>query len=211
MTTMFETYYRCPQCGTAFQSTTIGSCGHADKWSDLCPDFWGASPRMFFVACCPGCGYCDFTNEFEDMPPETETDVTDPGGDVLDRYVKAYEHALSRKKPARHLADYAVQVAWCRHDEDDDADSPALKKYREAVVFHFEEALGEGEVEEEEMPIIHYLIAEFSRQNGDFEKAKTHLDKIPDDAAIAETVPLCRKHVEAGDSEPYRLGEEKAD
>jgi len=210
---MFEINYRCPECGAAFQSTTIGSCGHADKWSDLCPDFWGANPRVFFVACCPGCGYCDFTNEFEEMEGETETGAaeTDPGGEILERYVKAYEYALKKKKSPRQLADYAVQVAWCRHDGDEDEDSPTLKKFREAAIFHFEEALSQGLVEEDDFPAINYLVAEFSRQNGDFEKAGKHLSQVREDASIAEMIPFCRKHIEAGNSEPYRLGEEKTE
>ncbi|MHC4661047.1 MAG: DUF2225 domain-containing protein [Planctomycetota bacterium] len=211
MTTIFEAFYRCPECGTAFQGTTIGSCGHAAKWSDLCPDFWGANPRGYFIACCPSCGNCDFSGEFGNVEGSFESGKLDldPGGDIFERYKKAYEQALKKKKTARDLADYAIQVAWCRHDEEEDNDTPELEKFRKAAVFHFEDALADGQMQEKELPTIHYLTAELSRQNGDFEKAKKHLDEIPADTEIASIVPECREHADKGDSSPFRLGEDE--
>lgn len=206
MTRICERQYRCPKCKTVFNGNIVASCGqYGVKWSDLCPCYWGYNPRPYFLARCPECDFCDYTDKFSSGQPTQKLEApNDPGGTSLERYKRAFDIAQNTKVPLRQLVDYAVQVAWSRHEMNND--NKELREARETVVHYSQKILGDCEVPSEEAIPIHYVIAEFSRQNGDFETAKKHLLLMENAQHWKELVIQFKKHLDAKDINPYQIG-----
>ncbi|MFX1252506.1 MAG: DUF2225 domain-containing protein [Promethearchaeota archaeon] len=64
MTTIFPVLVKCPNCGTVFKSTTLGSYGHASVDECGCQRFWGLNPMPFFIRICPSCEFIDWDSSF---------------------------------------------------------------------------------------------------------------------------------------------------
>lgn len=93
--------------------------------------------------------------------------------------MELFEHFLYLLKKAEAspmvFADTYLRISWLF---DDDGDSESAKKYREEAVKHFAKSLLIDDPDDKERSLIYYYIAELSRRNGDFIRAKKALLKM---------------------------------
>lgn len=93
--------------------------------------------------------------------------------------MELFEHYLYLLKKAEAspmvFADTYLRISWLYED---DGDSESAKSYREEAVKHFAKSLLIDDPDDRERSLIYYYIAELSRRNGDFVRAKKSLYKM---------------------------------
>ncbi len=109
--------------------------------------------------------YSDAYNErFNDTNPTTL--------ELFEHYLYLLEQA-----PAQPMAfaDTFLRISWLY---DDDRDSVRAAEFREKAIVHFAKALLTGGLDDKDVSMIYYYIAELSRRNGEFDRSKKSLLKM---------------------------------
>ncbi len=166
MTTMGEVGLVCPECGTAFRSRMIMSCGHGGQDTDFRPQYWGANPLPVFVHRCPDCDFVADAGEFEEYDGPDMDLPEDPGGSGAERYALAARHAEARGASREELGWLHMRAAWCARMAGDTA-IECLNMERAAALLA--EAVESDEVGD--LAAATYLVGELKRRCGDFEEA----------------------------------------
>jgi uncharacterized protein len=73
------------------------------------------------------------------------------------------------------FADTCLRISWLFED---DADKEAAAEYREKAIAYFAKSLLSGQLEEKDISMVYYYIAELSRRNGNFDRARKSLLKM---------------------------------
>jgi len=110
----------------------------------------------------------DYRMRFTDTNPTTL--------ELFEHYIVMLEKVNA---PAMVFADTYLRMSWLYDDDQNDLDACA---YREKAIVHYAKALLAGSLSEKDISMIYYYIAELSRRNGDFERARKALLKV--DTAI---------------------------
>ena len=134
------------------------------------------------------CHHCFFvTHDFKHIPQNIEKvqDVIE-SPEYKQRFVdtnpttlELFEHYLYMLEQVQALpmvfADTYLRMAWLY---DDDGDTESADSYREKAIVHFAKALLIGGLDDKEISMIYYYIAELSRRKGEFDRAKKALLKM---------------------------------
>ena len=73
------------------------------------------------------------------------------------------------------FADTYLRISWLH---DDDENESLASEYREKAIVNFAKALLLGDLEDKDISMIYYYIAELSRRKGEFDRAKKSLLKM---------------------------------
>ncbi|MBW6458302.1 MAG: DUF2225 domain-containing protein [FCB group bacterium] len=106
----------------------------------------------------------DYRSRFTDTNPTTL--------ELFEHYVYLLENL---KAPAMVFADTYLRMSWLY---DDDQNDGMANRYREKAIVHYAKALLTGGLSEKDVSMIYYYIAELSRRNGDFDRARRSLLKM---------------------------------
>ena len=134
------------------------------------------------------CHHCFYvTHDFTHIPHEIEKvqEVIDSDAyrerfvDVNPTTLELFEHYLYMlnevKADPMVFADTYLRMAWLYED---DQDVERANEYREKAIVAFAKALLVGGLEEKDISMIYYYIAELSRRKGEFDRAKKSLLKM---------------------------------
>ncbi len=106
----------------------------------------------------------EYRRRFADTNPTTE---------------ELFEHYLYMLKEVKAqpmiLADTYLRMAWLCDDDHNEAMS---SEYREKAIVHFAKALLVGDLDDKDVSMIYYYIAELSRRKGEYARAKKALLKM---------------------------------
>ena len=134
------------------------------------------------------CHHCFYiTHDFTQIPNELElvSDLIDSDiyqqrfADTNPTTLELFEHYLFMLKQITAqpivFADTYLRMSWLYED---DKDIKTADAYREKAIVQYAKALLIGNLDEKEKSMIYYYIAELSRRNGQFERAKKSILKI---------------------------------
>jgi uncharacterized protein (DUF2225 family) len=106
----------------------------------------------------------EYRDRFADINPTTE--------ELFSHYLFMLEEL--KAKPMV-FADTYLRLSWLAED---DGNETLCNEYREKAIVHFAKALLLGDLEDKEVSMIYYYIAELSRRKGEFDRAKKALLKM---------------------------------
>lgn len=206
MTTAFPEKANCPLCGAPVTVNIVGSTNQFGQDSDLRPRRMGMDPLHIAVGHCPDCGYVDYSERFVNAQQPMTADIQSriraviaprPVGGGLATgasYATMAKIAGIRGESSSRVANLYLRAAWCS------ADSRRIeeeKHYRQQAIAHFESALVDGAVEEQQRPFITYLVGELYRRTGDQERATEWFNKVialsEDDPELGRVRELARR------------------
>jgi len=134
------------------------------------------------------CHHCFYvTHDFTHIPNETEKvrDVIesrvyrDRFADTNPTTLELFEHYLYMLEEVKALptvfADTYIRMSWLHDDDENEA---LASEYREKAIVNFAKALLLGDLEDKDISMIYYYIAELSRRKGEFDRAKKSLLKM---------------------------------
>jgi len=134
------------------------------------------------------CHHCFYvTHDFKQIPQDIERvqDVVESMqykerfADTNPTTMELFEHYLYMLIEVKALpmvfADTYLRMAWLF---DDEGDEKSASEYREKAIVHFAKALLVGDLQDREISMIYYYIAELSRRKGEFDRAKKSLFKM---------------------------------
>ncbi len=134
------------------------------------------------------CHHCFYiTHDFTQIPNELELVSELINSDIYQQRfadtnpttMELFEHYLFMLEQIAAqpivFADTYLRMSWLYED---DKDIKAANAYREKAIVQYAKALLIGNLDEKEKSMIYYYIAELSRRNGQFERAKKSILKI---------------------------------
>lgn len=188
MTTFHTVEETCPVCSATVEVDHLMSTNtFGGQDTDLRTRAVGWDPLHIVIALCPACGYSDLSHYFRecrtDLTDAIKTRVRDTFGPVEPdariptsvRYSRAARIAIWRGAPLMEIADFFLRAAWCCADE---RDSEGEQTYRLAAIEHFEEALETGAVQNQQRPVITYLVGELYRRLGQIDRANEWFARV---------------------------------
>ncbi len=189
MTTLVSIELTCPVCATRFTSQRIVSMHSIGQDTDFRPHSGGVDPQPHYVHACPKCMFAAFELDYQTLQDPVREFVMRLGHrpdqvlldqDRIDlsgstKYLLAarcYSHD-SRASDLR-LADLYLRASWCARQEN------LVEREHEAqcqAALLFEKALEVGEVADDQLKTILYLLGELYRRVGRYELATALFDK----------------------------------
>lgn len=134
------------------------------------------------------CHHCFYvTHDFTQIPNDIEkVQNVIESGIYRDRFTDAnpttlelFEHYLYMLVEVKALptvfADTYLRISWLHDDDENEA---LASEYREKAIVNFAKALLLGDLEDKDISMIYYYIAELSRRKGEFDRAKKSLLKM---------------------------------
>ena len=201
MTSLIRVVLNCPVCETSFATQRIASTNSVGQDTDFRPLTAGIDPQPHYVHVCPKCNFAAFEGDFGAVQDEVKQMVLGPEYtplDLIDRediasirgstkYLLAVRcYSRDDRASDLRLADLYLRASWCARQEDD------LTREREAQtnsILLFEKALENGEVAENQLRTIMYLLGELYRRIGRHELAISMFDKAEQAPDTAEGEP----------------------
>jgi len=184
-----RTSLTCPLCTRRFDSSRVIGFQIGGKDSDFCPQYAGGNPMPRLLHLCPSCGFIGFVPDFEvKYSPELRAKLRrtlaalgyKPGSQLqgAERYRRAALLAIYQGKPNAEIAELFLQATWCSRldNESEELESRARRK----AVEYFERALEAGEIEDEDKPVLIYLLGELQRRLGRDEAALACFSQLDD-------------------------------
>jgi uncharacterized protein (DUF2225 family) len=184
MTTFSPISLTCPVCDILFESNEIASYGHGSKRTDFRPNYWGFNPVFYFYHLCPKCGFCAPKSMFESKLNNSELkekiDQLGPLSEVslskkLERAMICLEIMKDLeiiKKNNFDLANNWLNVFWWAESSKEE------KRFGKIVLDYFERASKEGQVPDDNIFAVNYLVAEINRRIGNTEIANAIFDEV---------------------------------
>jgi len=201
MTSLIRVVLHCPVCDSSFATQRIASTNSVGQDTDFRPLTAGIDPQPHYVHVCPKCHFAAFEGDFGAVQDEVKHMVQSPAyapEDTLQgeevgslrgstKYLLAVRcYSQDDRASDLRLADLYLRASWCARQEED------LSREREAqtqAILLFEQALEEGEVADNQLRTILYLLGELYRRIGRHELAIPMFDR-------AENAP------DSGEGEP---------
>ncbi len=134
------------------------------------------------------CHHCFFiTHDFKHIPNEIEkvqdvvesTEYRQRFTDTNPTTLELFENYLYMLEVVKALpmifADTYLRMSWLYEDDGNEA---KVSELREKAILHFAKALLIGDLDDKEISMIYYYIAELSRRKGEFDRAKKSLLKM---------------------------------
>lgn len=176
----------CPVCGNSVVNTPtedLFSVDHVE--SDFRIRTLEEDVLDSWLVYCPYCFY--ITHDFEHVPKNLDlvqayvqsaeyTDLLeDNTPTTLERFIVYLSILKVAKVSSFMMADTYLKISWLFED-DNDTENAIF--YREKAVTHFGRSLLEQELSNKDSSMVFYYIAELSRRNKDFVRAKKSLLKM---------------------------------
>lgn len=197
MTTLVTIHLTCPVCGEHFASQRIASTNSVGQDTDFRPHTVGEDPQPHYVHVCPECLFAAFEGDYNQVEdgvrrmvlegehnPEQFADEL--ASDALSGSAKYLLAARCYSRDSRasdlRLADLHLRASWCARQE---GRTDRERAAQLDAVLLFEQALAQGEVAEDQLPTILYLIGEIYRRIGRFELAVAMFDQALEVAGAA--------------------------
>jgi uncharacterized protein (DUF2225 family) len=184
MTTLVPIELKCSVCEKTFESSEIGSCGFANKRTDLRPNYWGFNPVYYFYHLCPHCGFCASKSVFEMNFDKTEIKhkMDELGPLKNDILSKKLERAIVCLEIANELgianvndltlANNWIEPYWWAEKEGE------IKKFGKIALRYFYRAFEKNQVLADQIISTKYLMGEINRRIGNIEKAIELFDEV---------------------------------
>ncbi len=185
MTTFYTEETNCPVCDSKVKVRHLQSTNTFGRDTDFRTHTVGADPLHLVISICQTCGYSDYghyfdnprqlSNELKQRVRETLSSPQEDQRNAKQAYANAALIATWRGAPANEIADLHLRAAWCCADQ---GDGDGEITHRKAAIEQFEQALENGEIEDQDRPVITYLIGELYRRVGDVDSARILFDKV---------------------------------
>jgi len=175
VTTLIPIRLKCPRCGKVFLSSVLTSTGSIGIYSDLCQRFIGLNPLPYLIHTCP---YCTFTGYRDEFARDSFIENRPLLGDQ-EFGCKKYEFLAARyvnenRNPYEIAKVYHTGMCCTRSSK-----NPVLRSRFLMLAFEWLlKAFKEGAVPEKEKPVALYLLGEFSRLMGKFDKAIEYYQSV---------------------------------
>jgi hypothetical protein len=176
----------CWVCDATSTASQLRAYTLRGRGSDLCPQPVGPNPLSLLVHTCPTCGFTGDHRAFH--PSQMDEQVREwvqagglraaageLGDSARERYqVAALCHARRRHPSPLQLAEYYLAASWSAQLEGAEEEAGPLQ---EEAASHLEQALLQGEVEDQERAVMTYLTGELRRRAGEFAAALQLFDE----------------------------------
>jgi uncharacterized protein (DUF2225 family) len=191
---LYNRSIECPACGVPIEVTDVklSKSRVIRKDEDTCPYYNSTNVLFYDVWICPNCGYAALSKNFENIsskkvdlvrklisPKWMQREFT--GERDLARSLECYKLALvnayTTKAKQSEIANICLRIAWMYRYKND---SPNEQQFLKYTISHYESAYATETfpMDKIDEPTLMYLMGEFNRRIGEYDKATSWFGKV---------------------------------